>query len=59
MEHDDYNIYNLEENEILFLMHNRGYCSGSEECPYCEVRFWFDTTTASGSYYTPEGCEPI
>lgn len=32
-------IYDLEEEELAFVMHNRGYCGG--RCPYCEEEWHY------------------
>lgn len=39
MEHDDMNIYELEEEELAFVMHNRGLCGSG--CKFCEEDWWY------------------
>jgi hypothetical protein len=31
-------MYDLEENELAFVMHNRGYCG--EGCDYCKAEYY-------------------
>ncbi len=38
MEHRDATLYDLEEEELDFVMHNRGYCG--EGCKYCKEEWY-------------------
>jgi hypothetical protein len=35
---EELNMYDLEENELAFVMHNRGYCG--EGCDYCKAEYY-------------------